>query len=98
MADARDRKEHLTASDGSYFVIDEVDAAHTDTSDTDTAADADTIESADAADEQTAEDAAASDEPALEKDANDDEAPADGTDDQEAVECLIELVQSGFAE
>ncbi len=86
MADARDRKEHLTASDGSYFVIDEVDAAHTDTSDTDTAADADTIESADAADEQTAEDAAASDEPALEKDANDDEAPADGTDDQESEE------------
>ena len=44
MADARDRKEHLTASDGSYFVIDEVDAAHTDTSDTDTAADAEDIE------------------------------------------------------
>ena len=81
MADARDRKEHLTASDGGYFVIDEVDAAHTDTSDTDTAADADTIESADAADKQAADDAAASDEAVLEKAADGDKAPADGADD-----------------
>lgn len=89
MADARDRKEHLTASDGGYFVIDEVDAAHTDTSDTDTAADADTIESADAADKQAADDAAASDEAVLEKAADGDKAPADGADDQESEEGAV---------
>ena len=89
MADARDRKEHLTASDGGYFVIDEVDAAHTDTSDTDTAADADTIESADAADKQAADDAAASDEAVLEKAADGDKAPADGADDRESEEGAV---------
>lgn len=71
MADARDRKEHLTATDGSYFVIDEVDAAHTDTSDNDA---------------ETAAEAAVSDEDALEKDDAEDEAPVDDADEDEPQE------------
>lgn len=83
MADARDRKEHLTATDGGYFVIDEVDAAHTDTSDNDAETAA---EAADAVGEQAAEDAAASDEAVLEKDDAGDEAPVDDADEDEPQE------------
>ena len=83
MADARDRKEHLTATDGGYFVIDEVDAARTDTSNNDAAADA---EAAEAAEEQAADDAAASDEPVLDNDHAEDEAPAAGADDDKSQE------------